>query len=109
MLIDFNDINEITTHGMNNGTGKMSAKMFIHDSGKIIHCKIQKGGSIGIHQHQTSDDINYVLSGKDKAICDGIEEDLNAGCCHICKKGSEHSIINTGDNDISLLAIVVER
>lgn len=109
MLIDFNYINEITTHGMNNGTGKMSAKMFIHDSGKIIPCKIHGGGSIGTHIHQTSDDINYILSGTGKAICDGIEEDLNPGCCHICKKGSEHSIINTGDDDLLLLTVVVER
>lgn len=24
---------------------------------------------------------------------------LTAGCCHICRKGFEHSIINTGDED----------
>ena len=29
------------------------------------------GSSIGLHKHETSDDINYVLSGIGKAICDG--------------------------------------
>ena len=44
-----------------------------------------------------------------KAVCDGEVEILTAGCCHICKKGSEHSIINTGDEDLCLLTVVVER
>ena len=88
MLLDFNDMKEITAPGMN-----------------AIHI----GGSIGLHKHETSDDINYVLSGNGKAICDGKEEILRIGTCHICKKGSEHSIINTGDEDLLLITVVVER
>ena len=65
MLLDFNDMKEITAPGMN-----------------AIHI----GGSIGLHKHETSDDINYVLSGIGKAICDGKEEILRKGTCHICKK-----------------------
>lgn len=37
------------------------------------------------------------------------KEPLSAGYCHICKKGSEHSIINTGDDNLILLTVVVER
>ena len=103
MLIDFNAIKEITVPGMNGGTGTMSAKMYMGEQGKIIPC------SIGLHRHKTSDDINYVLSGTGRAICDGQEELLRAGTCHICKKGSEHSITNTGDEDLVLITVVVER
>lgn len=109
MLVDFNSIREITIPGMNTGTGEMTAKMFMDNDGKIIPCKIHKGGSIGVHKHETSDDINYVLSGTGIAVCNGEEELLTAGCCHICKKGSEHSIVNTGDDDLVLLTVVVER
>lgn len=70
---------------------------------------VAKGGSIGVHKHETSDDINYVLSGNGKATCDGEEEILRPGTCHICKKGSEHSIENTGDKDLVLLTMVIER
>jgi len=94
---------------MNNGTGMMTAKLFVDNGGKVIHCAIHKGGSIGTHCHETSDDINYVLSGSGKAMCDGVEEMLTAGCCHICKKGSKHSIFNMGDDDLVLLTVVVER
>lgn len=109
MLIDFNEIKEITIPGMNNGTGTMKARMYMDEQGKLIPCTINAGGSIGMHKHETSDDINYVLSGNGKAICDGQEEMLIAGSCHICKKGSEHSIINTGSSDLVLLTVVVER
>lgn len=109
MLIDFNEIKEITLPGMNNGTGTMTAKMYMDGQGKIIPCAIHPGGSIGMHKHETSDDINYILSGTGKAICDGTEEILAAGCCHICKKGSTHSIENTGNEDLIMLTVVFER
>lgn len=51
----------------------------------------------------------YVLSGNGKALCGGQEEILSAGTCYICKKGSEHSIVNTGDEDLLLLTVVVEH
>lgn len=54
-------------------------------------------------------DINYVLFGKEKTVCDGQEEILSAGICHICKKGSKHSIVNMGNEDLVLLTMVVER
>lgn len=109
MYIDFNGIKEMKVPGMNGGTGEITAKMYMDEFGKIIPSHIHAGGSIGLHRHETSDDINYVISGCGKAICDGTEELLKAGVCHICRKGSEHSIINTGDEDLVLLTVVVER
>ena len=87
MLIDFSQIKEVKIPGMNDGTGEMSARMYMDEQGKII----------------------YVISGTGKAVCNGQEEILNAGTCHICKKGSEHSISNTGSEDLVLLTFVVER
>lgn len=109
MLIDFHKIPERRGPGMNGGTGEITAKMHMDGEGKIIPCRIHPGGSIGLHFHPTSDDINYILSGTGKAICDGQEERLTAGVCHICKKGSEHSIINTGEDDLVMITVVVER
>ncbi|MDO4565086.1 MAG: cupin domain-containing protein [Clostridia bacterium] len=109
MLINFNETMERTTPGMNGGTGEMSARIYMSDSYKIIPCRIHKGGSIGKHVQMSGDDINYVISGTGKAICNGEEEILTAGCCHICPKGSSHSLINTGDDDLVLLTVVVEK
>lgn len=109
MRIDFNEIKEVRVPGMNHGTGEMSAKMYRSEEGKIIPCRIHAGGSIGMHEHPTSDDINYILSGTGRAVCDGEEELLRPGICHVCKKGSAHSIVNTGEDDLVMLTVVVER
>lgn len=109
MLLNFNEMKEITMPGMNDGTGTMSAKLYMDEQGKIIPCSIHPGGSIGMHTHETNDDINYILSGTGKAVCDGIVESLSAGTCHICQKGSAHSIENTGEEDLVMLTVVVER
>lgn len=109
MLIDFNKAKEVIMPGMNHGTGMMTAKMYMDEKGKIIPTRIHAGGSIGMHRQDSGDDINYILSGEGKAICDGKEEILKPGVCHICPKGSEHSIINTGKEDLVMLTIVVHR
>lgn len=109
MIIDFNEIEEMSIPGMNNGTGSMSARMYNDEKYRIIPTKIHPGGSIGMHTQNSGDDLNYILSGTGKAICDGAEEELKPGVMHICPKGSEHSIINTGNEDLVMLTIVVAR
>ncbi|MDU7151487.1 MAG: hypothetical protein E6312_05385 [Peptoniphilus grossensis] len=68
MLIDFNKIKEMTGPGMNNGTGQMTARMYMSEKGKIIPTRIHPGGSIGLHVQNSGDDINYIISGTGKAI-----------------------------------------
>lgn len=109
MLIDFSSIREMTLPGMNGGTGTMTARMYTGGRGKIIRTRIHPGGSIGMHRQDSGDDINFIISGRGRAICDGAEEELRPGCCHICPQGSEHSIINTGDADLEIITVVVHR
>lgn len=109
MRIDFNQIQEMTMPCLHGGPGEVSARFFGGEGGKLISCRIHPGGGIGLHSHPTSDDVNFVLLGTGLAVCDGQEEPLEPGVCHICKKGSEHSIQNTGEGDLVLLTVVVER
>ncbi len=109
MRIDFNEINEITMPCMNNGSGTMTVKMYNDEKYRIVPTIIHSGGSIGIHVQNSGDDLNYILSGTGKAICNGLEEELKPGVMHICPKGSEHSIINTGNDDLIMLTIVAAK
>lgn len=109
MLINFNELNEITIPGMNDGKGTMTCRMYNDEKYRIIPTAIHPGGSIGNHTQSSGDDMNYIISGTGKAICDGIEEELKPGVMHICSKGSEHSIVNTGEDDLIMLTIVVSR
>ena len=106
MLIDFNQMKEVTVPGMNNGTGTISARMYVDEDNRLIYCCIHAGGSIGSHKQEGSSDINYVLSGHGRAICDGEEEILTPGTCHYCKSGQEHTIINDGEEDLILFTVV---
>ena len=67
---------------------------------------IPAGGSIGLHQHKTSSEINDVSRGVGKAFCQGEEETLAPGQCHDCPKGTAHSIVNTGAEDLILFTVV---
>ena len=109
MKIDFNTIPERTVPCMHGDAGEMTAKMYMDPQRKIIPCRIHAGGCIGLHAHDTSDDINYVLYGTGVAVCDGVEEMLSTDVCHICPKGSSHMIKNTGETDLVLLTVVTER
>ena len=109
MIIDFSEIKEMTIPGMNNGTGTMSARMYNDEKYRIVPTTIDRGGSIGTHTQTSGDDMNYILAGNGKAICDGVEEELKPGVMHICPKGSGHSIINTGNEDLVMLTIVVKK
>ena len=62
-----------------------------------------------MHKHETSDEINYIISGTGTAVCDGAAGALLPGICHIWPKGAEHSIMNTGNEDLVMLTVVVER
>ena len=87
----------------------MLCRMYNDEKYRIIPTSIHPEGSIGIHTQNSGDDLNYIISGSGKAICDGIEEELKPGVMHICPKGSKHTIINTGDEDLVMLTIVVAR
>ena len=63
MLIDFNELQEMTIPGMNNGTGTMTARMYNDDSYRIIPTTLHPGGSIGEHTQDSGDDMNFILSG----------------------------------------------
>ncbi|MDE7278255.1 MAG: cupin domain-containing protein, partial [Oscillospiraceae bacterium] len=69
MLIEFKELTETAVPNLNGGEGTISAKMSVHKNCKMMIAKIPAGASIGMHIHETSDDINYVISGSGTAIC----------------------------------------
>ena len=75
---------------------------------KCIQIQIEKlflvAISFGMHKHETGNNINYIVSGMGKAICDDDEESLFAGICHICKED-----FNIGTEDFAMITIVVEQ
>ena len=109
MRIDFNIIKEIVIPCLNDGIGTMSAYMYNDEKYHIILTSIHAGGCMGQYKQGSGDDLNYVLSGSGKAICNDEEELLVPRVMHICPQGSEHSIVNISDEGLVMLTIVAAR
>lgn len=109
MIIKFDNIKETELKGFYGGEGALNAHMFVDETNKILRGKLVPGASIGLHKHEPSSEIIFILSGKGKSVCDGVEEFLLAGDCHYCPKGSEHCLINVGEEDLCFYAVVPKQ
>lgn len=109
MHIKFDEIKETELKEFYGGEGELIANMYVDDKNKILRGKLEAGSSIGLHKHAPSSEIIFILSGKGKAICNGEEERLSAGDCHYCPKGSEHCLVNDGEEDLLFYAVVPQQ
>ena len=109
MKVEFSQLEETVIPNFMRGEGSVRAKMRVDGNGKIMRGVLEPGSSIGLHTHETSSEIIYILSGTGKALCDGVYEDLSAGKCHYCPKGHTHSLINDGGEDLVFFAVVPEH
>lgn len=62
MLIDFNNMKEMTAEHMNGGEGCIHSKMFVNENGRVIVCRIPPNSSIGLHKQNGSNDIKITLN-----------------------------------------------
>ena len=106
MVVKFDEMQEKELDSFYGGNGVFRAKMLVDTQNKILQGKLSKGCSIGLHRHETSSEIIFIISGIGKSIFDGKEEMLSAGDCHYCPKGSEHCLINIGEEDLCFYAVV---
>ena len=112
MLIEFGKMETTVIPHMRGGEKEVSAQMYTDSLGKIMRGTLIPGASIGLHTHETSSEIIYILSGTGKVLCGGACEPLSAGSCHYCPKGHEHSLINDsaeGGEDLVFFAVVPEQ
>lgn len=106
MLIDFNAMEEQVIPHFLGGEGTFRPRMRVDENGKIMRAALEPGSSIGLHTHETSSEIIYILSGTGKVLYDGEYIPLKAGDCHYCPKGHAHSLMNDGGEDLEFFAVV---
>lgn len=106
MVIKFSEMEEKQLPAFYGGEGVFCAKMHVDGQNKILRGRLVSGASIGLHAHEPSSEIIFILSGTGKCLCDGREEILSAGDCHYCPKGSNHTLLNDGAEDLIFYAVV---
>ncbi len=109
MLIPFDQMEETVFTQFKGGEGELRSHLHMDEYNKIMRGRLTPGSSIGMHTHDTSSEIIYILSGTGKVLCDGAEEPLNPGVCHYCPKGHAHSLINDSKDDLVFFAVVPEH
>ena len=105
-MIKFENLDTKILQNFQGGNGDIVAKIHADELNRIVKSVYAPGVSTGYHLHDTSSEIIFILSGSCKAIHEGKEEYLTAGDCHYCKKGQSHAIINNGDDDLVMFAVV---
>lgn len=108
-MIRFAEIQETDIPSFYGGNGVTSAKMTADELNRIMQGRLHAGASIGLHKHETSSEIIFILSGRAQTICDGVTEELGVGDCHYCKKGSVHALRNCGTDDLVFYAVVPQQ
>lgn len=109
MKLDLNIAEFSKYPGFKGGTGEMHAFMHFDGMNRILNARLVPGSSIGEHCHEVNSEIMFFTAGEGKAVCDGVEELLYPGVCHYCPKGSRHTVVNTGDEDLCFFAVVAEQ
>ncbi len=68
---------------------------------------INPGCSIGMHEHAGEEEIYYILSGKALINDNGTVREIKAGDAVMTGGGASHSIENTGNETLELIATVL--
>ncbi len=105
-MIDFTHVPETPLPSFKGGEGVFFARMAGDGDCKILFGRLPAGATIGLHTHEDSAEIIFFLSGTGRMLLDGGEEAIAAGLFHYCPKGSAHSMLNEGEEDITFYAVV---
>ena len=96
MKIEFAKMAEEALAHFKGGEKETHAKLINEQGARIMHGRLEPGASIGMHTHEGSSEVIYVLSGTGKVLYDDSEEALVPGDCHFCPEGHAHSLIKIG-------------
>ena len=115
MIIDFETMDITVMPNFKGGEKEFAANMFFDGTNRIFKGKLIPGASIGVHTHDDSCEVIFILSGKGSILEKepGASEDtlksVTAGNCLYCPKGYTHSLMNTSDEDLVFYAVVPKQ
>ena len=107
MNIDFAQMQETANERFKDGVGTTYIKAYADPRARILQGRLTPGSTIGMHVHDGTCEVIYVLSGKGRMLLkEGGEQPLAPGVCHYCPEGKGHSMVNDGTEDIIFFAVV---
>lgn len=80
----------------------------LFDKGRLFaHLSIPVGGTVGVHPHAEEAEYYYILSGQGTYLMD--DQTYLVGPGDVCEvqPGHSHGLINTGDETLDFIALIV--
>ena len=109
MILDFNQIPENVTPHFKGGEKEMAIRAYADEKNRIMLNRLIPGASVGVHTHDGSSEIIYILEGSAAVLYDGEKLRIEAGQVHYCPDGHAHSLINDTERDLVFFAVVPQQ
>ena len=114
MIIKEHDIEVSHLENFKGGEKHLEARMYFDGTNRILtRAKLIPGASIGVHTHEDSCEVIFVLEGNGTIVekepgCETEQtRSVAAGDCLYCPKGHTHSLRNTSsEGDLVFYAVV---
>ncbi|MCD8021349.1 MAG: cupin domain-containing protein [Clostridiales bacterium] len=98
---------------MRDGDGTVEITNFataeeLNDKGRLFaKITLKPGCGIGYHVHEKDSEIFYIMKGTAEYSDNGEKKTVTAGDVTVCPAGTGHSITNTTDEIVELIAVIV--
>ena len=116
MKIDFSKIDESILPNFKGGEKEFAANMFFDGTNRIFKGRLIPGATIGMHTHEDSCEVIFILEGKGMIIECSLDSNeqlcsqVSSGDCLYCPKGHSHSLQNTSsEGDLIFYAVVPKQ
>lgn len=69
---------------------------------------LEKGCSVGRHDHTGETEIYYVIEGEGILNDNGTIRPFRTGDCNVCGGGDFHSVSNENDETLKIIAVIIK-
>ena len=100
---------------MSGGAGYILKQPLITGEQLGEHCKLfgevilKPGCEIGYHEHHGETETYYLIQGSGIYCDNGTEYPVEAKDVTFCEDGSGHGLLNTGDTDLVIMALILKK
>lgn len=105
----------VTVERANGGAGFIMKEALINKEQMGIHCKmfskvtLKPNCELGYHEHHGETETYYILTGKGMYDDNGKAVAVAEGDVTFCLDGDGHGLKNTGDDDLTFVALILKK
>ena len=113
MMTKANERETLKIENMSGGAGYILKEVLLGKEEMGEYCKLfgqvtlKPGCEIGYHEHHGETETYYIVEGSGVYTDNGEKYPVETGDVTFCKDGSGHGLLNTGDEDMVIIALIL--